>query len=97
MVIYVFYDGFIAGLVVRGGREVKGVGAAIRGGGEGCYEGTRGGLGGGGDWDEWRGWFGGCRWEDGEGRVGSVWVGGVAVRWSCSVRFRRGLNERGGC
>lgn len=29
------------------------------------------------------------------------WVlgfGGVAVRWSCSVRFRRrGLNERGGC
>jgi hypothetical protein len=43
----VFYDIFIAGLVVRGvgsefmwgggkwGREVKGVGAAIRGGGEG--------------------------------------------------------------
>ncbi len=48
MVIYVFYDGFIAGLVVRGGREVKGVGAAIRGGGEGCYEGMRGGFGRGG-------------------------------------------------
>ena len=45
--MYMFYDGFIAGLVVRGGREVKGVGAAIRGGGEGCYEGMRGGLGGG--------------------------------------------------